>query len=105
MSHKIISERLYNINQSWNYEQVLYMEINDIKQKFKINIRRNSYDFQSFARVYVYSNEHSGWNRIVNAPISECKCSEVNYLSKKVDKKEFLDDRNRLLEEAAKICF
>jgi hypothetical protein len=105
MEENIISERLYNQNQSWNYEQVVICQRDNERKKFKISIRRNSHDFQSFAKVYVYSLTGSRWNEIVAAPISECKCFKVNYISKTVNKQVFLDDRNKFLKEAVEICF
>ena len=94
-----ISIRCYNQSQSWYYEEVIAVG----KKTFKVCIRRNAYDCQSYAKVYIYDTNASKWNEIVNAPIMECECQEISYVTKNVTTRDFENDAKRLLEEASLI--
>lgn len=94
-----ILENCYVANQSWYYEWVGIHE-----RKFKVSIRRNAYDEQSWARGFVYDPVGSKWNQIVNNHIKECDCQSVSYDNPHIGRNDFLNDRVRLLEQMLKIC-
>ena len=96
---KTISERCYNQSQSWHYKKVIAIG----KLTFKIYIRRNAYDSQSYAKVYIYDTIASKWNEIVSAPIMECECEKISYVHKGVRPSAFVNDACRLLDEAREI--
>jgi pyruvate/2-oxoglutarate/acetoin dehydrogenase E1 component len=96
---RTISIRCYNQSQSWHFEKVVAIG----KKTFKVYIIRNAYDFQSYAKVYIYDTKESKWNQIVNAPITECECQKISYVTKDVNKSVFANDFERLLAEAKQI--
>jgi hypothetical protein len=95
---KEISERFYPHSQSLWYERVL-----DHKgTRFRVEIRRNAYDDQSWARVDRWNGEE--WKRVVHAPISACLCKEVSYAARNPTQELFEKDADRLLQEALEIA-
>ena len=106
----IISERCYNQDQSWYYERTSKFESPAQSEwewlwhrvKLKVNIRRNAYDHQSYARVHLWNGQQ--WNLLVDAPISECLCKDVDWIDKNAKPSFFTADCNRLIVEALKIC-
>jgi hypothetical protein len=94
-----ISERCYHQGQSWYYKKV----IAKAKKTFKIEIRRNAMDSQSYAKGFIYDKISSKWNEIILAPIMECECKKVSYIHKDVQPSVFANDTNRLLCEAIEI--
>ena len=98
MKKRIISTRCYRRDQSWYFEQVV--KFSDASQTFKlkVNIRRNAFDDQSGAQVFMWSG--TGWNSVVEAPISECHCRGVSYCVDDVKASDFESDCERLLTEA-----
>ena len=96
---KTISERCYNLSQSWHYKHVVAIG----KLTFKVYIKRNAYDFQCEASVSVYDINSQKWNRIVSAPIAECECKKISYVQKNVQSSAFANDAKRLLNEAIEI--
>jgi hypothetical protein len=95
----IISERCYHQSQSWYYKKVIGIG----KKTFKIEIRRNAMDGQSYAKVFIYDKTSSKWNEIILAPIMECECKKVSYIHKDVQPSAFTNDAKRLLDEAIEI--
>ena len=73
---RTISERCYNLSQSWHYKKVVAIG----KLTFKIYIKRNAYDFQCKVQVSVYDTKSKSWNQIVSAPIMECECKKISYI-------------------------
>lgn len=98
MKTKVISERVYNQNQSWYFERVT--KING-GITLKVSIRRNAYDCQSHAQVHKWNGDK--WEVVVSAPISECECQSISYVQSGVTKSFFEADHNRLFMEAVKI--
>ena len=98
MKTKTISERVFNADQSWYFERIILLPNTD---KVKINIRRNAYDFQSWARVSRWNGEE--WKNVVDAPITEFNCHKISYVDKGITTKHFDEDAGKLLMEAMKI--
>ncbi len=102
----VISERFYNQDQSWFFERTTKFESTcGIPQtvKLKTEIRRNAYDCQSYARVFVWNG--SEWKLVLNAPITHCECVEACYTSRTTDPKPFVSDHYRYTAEALEIVW
>jgi hypothetical protein len=105
---KTISERFYNLNQSWYYERIV--EIKGVK--LKVHIRRNAYDNQSHLNGLVFDPAAMKWNKIVHRPIEGAKCESASYVqdlkhhtpSLQVDKSLFIADADSIIEELKAIC-
>lgn len=102
LSSTVISTRCYLADQSWYFERVTKFNGGIT---LKINIRRNAYNDQSYAHVSIWDTVNTQWNIVVEAPISECVCQDIDYCSKGVTPSYFEADHNRLLVEAMKIVF
>jgi len=96
---KTISERCYQQSQSWYYKKVVAVG----EKTFKIEIRRNSHNSQSYAKAFIYDTIGSQWNEIILAPIMECECQKISYVTKDVQPSVFANDFKRLLAEAKEI--
>ena len=109
MSHcinKVISKRVWNSEQSWYFETVVELLSSDrCLKKAKVEIRRNAYDDQSYARAYVLGDDK--WERIVFKPIQLCHAKEISYTQKDDCKLRnlFELDCNDLLDELDAIIF
>ena len=101
---KLISQRCYYQDQSWYFERTVSLREGTTKSiKLKVSIRRNAYDNQSYARVYMWDG--TKWNQVVNSPITECVCKIISYVNLNITVVHFEDDYTRLLNEALKICW
>ena len=100
---KPISERVYNADQSWYFERTVTATKNAKKVKLQVNIRRNAYNDQSYARVKRWSGTE--WKNVVDAPITECECKSITYVDRLPATGLFKDDADRLLQEAIQIVF
>lgn len=94
---KLISERIWNADQSWYFERTVQVGV----VKLKVKIRRNAYNDQSYARVERWNGEE--WKIVVTAPITECQCQSLSYVTRGVNLADFEKDYTRLLTEAVKI--
>ena len=67
------------------------------KNKFKISIRSDSVDTQSYARIYVLDNLN--WDILYDIPFDLMKTEkQLAYVSREVKAKDFAKDVNRLKE-------
>ena len=70
--------------------------------KIRIIIRRDSYAFQSFARVEVWSAVAREWRDCVSLHYSQMRTEEkLPYVPRFVGAVDFADDRNALVKKAA----
>lgn len=97
MKQKLISEQLYNQNQSWYFIKIIEIQ----SHKIKVDIRRNAYDNQSHATIERWNG--SEWKLVYQKPIMDCKCKVVSYVEKNVEKTLFEADANELIDTAIKI--
>lgn len=93
-----ISERCYCQDQSWWYERIVKIPTN---RKLKVEIRRNAYDVQSYAKVEIWSG--TKWEEVVKVPITLCECQRISYASDTVLAEDFHADANRLLNETLQV--
>jgi len=98
----IIRENLYNLDQSWNYERV----IESGNLKYRVFIRRNAYDSQSYIHGFVLDPVHKKWNQVVNLPITIASCNSVSYVQKETPemRRLFEQDAFMVLNELRAIC-
>lgn len=101
MTKTIISERVYNQNQSWYFEHTVLVNEGTTSFKLRVAIRRNAYDNQSYAHVDMWNGNE--WKRVLGVPITECVCKSISYTDVAVTKTAFVIDSNKLLLETCKI--
>lgn len=88
----------------WPSRQSLYFESIwslDDGTKAKIEIRRDSYDFQSHARMLFFDPVHKKWNRVASIPYPKMDSLRLSHLAKDVGPDEFTADESALLNEAS----
>jgi hypothetical protein len=98
--YNVISERLYNSNQSWMYQLIVNIE----GHKLRVSIKRNAYDFQSYAKIMRWDGHK--WHFITSMPIETCKCAAVSYVMRRdehFDISLFRKDAKQLIEEAKEV--
>lgn len=96
----VILEDLEHSQQSWNYTKVV--KVGDTR--FRIRLRRNAYDFQSYAIVERWNGEE--WKQVLSRPISEMLCKEIGYYEELLtaEQKGFFEfDADALLKIALEI--
>lgn len=92
----VIDDRTYNSEQSWYHTVIKTVKIDGARQAFKIqmNIRRNAYDFQSYAQVRVWNPTTMTWEHVAEIPhtdMASCRkggrsgeLSEISYTDKQL---------------------
>ncbi len=102
-----IATRFYNQSQSWNYEHICetVRPRDSGRLKFRIVIRRNAYDCQSYLRGFVLDPMHLSWNLLVDRPIKGTHCQDVSYVQPedKANKSAFERDAHEVLRELMQI--
>jgi hypothetical protein len=79
MNYNTIDISIYNSNQSWHYTEIRQYDILGVgTPRLRANIRRNAYDFQSYARIEKWS-ETQGWLVISEHYITEFAVAECSY--------------------------
>lgn len=93
----IISERVWNEHQSWNFQRTVATRHGQLRT----TIRRNAYDEQSWSKVERWDG--SRWQEVVSIPIEFLSCKSLSYVVNGITKKEFAADAKFLQEEALKV--
>jgi len=103
-----IKEQCFKESQSWNYERIVKVptkEVNDkgfyVSKTIKVSLKRDAYDRQSFARVYLFDGIK--WNFVYEEPLENCVFKSISYVSKSVTKEDFYSDAERILKVALEI--
>jgi len=97
-----ISTRVFNQDQSWVFQRTVEIKARkNAKHTLRINIRRNAYDNQSYAKVERWNGTE--WKNVVNAPITECECKGISYVDLNISARHFERDAERLVKEAEAI--
>ena len=96
---KPIQEEFYCQDQSWNYLEVFQ---DDSGQRFRIEIRRNAYDNQSYARIKRWDG--SQWQFVTSVPLATCTCKDVSYVDPSPNINNFKADAAVLRLLAFQIC-
>ena len=99
MKHKIIETKLYNASQSWCFTR--FVDLANGK-KVVIEIRRNAYDEQSYARVKVWREEHMDWSHVYSIHHTSMNCMHLSYVwdKERVSEEDFQKDFEILLKQA-----
>lgn len=79
---KIIQSDFNYSQQSWHYTQLV--KVGDTK--FRIRLRRNAYDFQSYAVIERWNGEE--WKEVLSRPIREMLCKDVHYYSEQLSSEQ-----------------
>lgn len=93
----VISEQCYNNSASWYYTVVLDQK----GHKFRIEIRRNARDDQSYAKISRWDG--SQWQFVHDKSITSCDCHRISYVQEGVTIEDFSVDANVLLKVALAI--
>jgi hypothetical protein len=99
--YEVVSEKLYNMNQSWNYKLIVVVGRGKNKHKLRVDIRNNAYDFQSHAKISRWDGDK--WYFVTSKPIEDCSCEAAVYvlrLDEHFDISIFRKDAIDLIEEA-----
>lgn len=91
-----ISETLVPYTQGWNYVKVV-----TVNKKFRVEIRVDAYDFQSYARIKAWDG--SKWEFVHSIPFEHCESAKVKAYQKGVALKPFLEDADTLIFIARQI--
>lgn len=97
---QVIQDDLNNRNQSWNLERITVTDVG----RFRIRIRRNAYDEQSWGIAEVWTD--AGWSQVVHRDINELRCKSSSYVRKVLTPGmtgDFDQDANDLLAMAYEV--
>jgi len=94
---KRLTQKVWNAHQSWYYESLILLEDGT---KVKVQIRRNAYDFQSFAQVSFFDQTTFKWREVAETPHPQMKCLNISYVQRGITAKDFEEDEALLLSEA-----
>jgi hypothetical protein len=78
-SYTIIDNREFRGRQSRNLVRIVKTEKG---HKLRISIKRDSYDFQSYARIELWSDTEGKWNFVHSIPYPEMACVKSAFDSK-----------------------
>lgn len=105
-----ISEQLYKRDQSWNYDVIYKFTFDDklginrsIDLRFRVQIRRNAYNDQSWIRGSIMSPSHFCWNTLVERPIQTAFCEKESYL-RDATMESFRKDALSVVKELEKLA-
>jgi ribosome biogenesis GTPase A len=70
-SYTVIDNREFRGTQSRNLVRILKTEN---ERKLRISIKRDSYDFQSHAKIELWSDAEGKWNFVHSIPFAEMAC-------------------------------
>lgn len=74
MKTKILQADFSHNSQSWFFTQIAIIG----KNKFRIRIRRDAYDFQSYALAELWNGQE--WKQVISRPIEKMLCHSVSYV-------------------------
>ena len=77
---RVIGEWMWHADQSWRYK-VLVATCR--KDRLEVHVRRDAYDYQSFARVDRWDGDE--WQMVTSWPIENCECRAVSYVTREPD--------------------
>lgn len=97
---KILEEEVAKGRQSAIYTRIY----EENEHKFKIKIERDSYDFQSSARAYVWKKDSLEWSQVCSIHYSNMGTIKYNHLSMDAPG-WFISDYKKLQEMVRKIVF
>jgi hypothetical protein len=87
---KVIDERHWNQNHSWNY--VLVCEV--WNKTYRVEIRRHEFNDESYARVKFWNQE---WKDVHSIPIVQCSCCRIAGSGMEGGRELFEKDAEKLL--------
>jgi len=90
---------------SWKGQQSLEYDATYAlrKRKVRVRIKRDAYDFQSYARAEVWYPKEMRWNQVAEVPYPMMESLKASYYSRAEPGRWWSTDETRLLEEAAAI--
>lgn len=95
-SRKRICQDVYRGRQSWRYKAVWQYG----PERLQVDIERDAYDFQSHARISVWSRPKMEWSPLADLPMSQANCRSISYVSDGITAADFERDEATLLDRA-----
>lgn len=99
---KRMTQKAWHAEQSWYYEALWEAS----GEKLRLRIRRNTYDFQSYAIIEIYDPAQRKWNDLAAIPFANMASMAINAYTRPEDFernhliRNFEADENTLLNEA-----
>jgi hypothetical protein len=91
-----LHQDVYRSRQSWHYTALWQYG----EQCLKVDIDRDSHDFQSHLRAFVWSRPKMEWSPIAELPISQAECRQISPASDHINASDFEQDEQVLLDRA-----
>ncbi len=101
MKTTVIQADFEHNSQSWYYTKTVKIG----SKKFRTRIRRNAYDFQSYAIIEIWNGKC--WKEVLSRPIKQMLCYAVNYFDEQLtaEQKGFFEfDADSLLQLATQVA-
>jgi hypothetical protein len=102
---KQLSKRITTTRNDNEYKEIVELSKDEIDKKviyrFEIHIRRNTYDFQSFAVIHTWNG--TAWNRVADIPYPHMHTP--GFRSEGLKEEDFLMDAEDLLDHASLVVF
>ena len=100
---KTISKTIHKGEQSVVYTEIASVRITNEVIKLRITIKRDSYPFQSYARIEILNKQSLSWNNLYSIPYPLMTTKHGIFYDKIVHESVFVEDRNLLADMAKKI--
>lgn len=95
-AEKVLNQRFWRGSQGWNYQFLTEIE----GHRVRVRIYRDSYDDQSYARAYVWSDAELKWNLAASIPYPDMETLLMDaYVANGDDWRWYEQDEAALLEE------
>lgn len=91
------TQKVWKSQQSWNYESLLS---HPNGKRVRIRIKRDAFDYQSYALAECFDAEANKWNEVASIPYPQMSCLKVSYIQDTATMKDFQEDEKTLLGEA-----
>ena len=93
------SQKLWNTGHDACFEALWLMDDGTMA---KVDIRRNSYDFQSHGTLSFFDHIHKKWNRVASIPWPQLNCLKHSHIEP-ANEATFRRDETTLLKEACEL--
>lgn len=91
-----LQQDVYRGRQSWHYTALWQYG----EQCLKLDIKCDSYDFQSHLKTFVWSRPKMEWSPVAEIPISLAECRQISPATDHINASDFEQDEQLLLERA-----
>jgi hypothetical protein len=99
MNLQRLSQDVYQGRQSWCYKAI--WKYGD--ERLQVYIERDSYDFQSYVSVCIWSRAKQEWSPLAELHISHAECRRISSASANITAADFGPDETTLLGRALEV--